>query len=161
MWDWSSIGSFLWRWLPLFGLVGFISGIFTLRDRVRNWWATKSAKNLKKRLKQINEQAILTKLHRSDPALFFIQLLKDGYLPAGAFIGAIFVIIAILGSLSNIIRNPAGAIFDDISVKLFGLQGMFFLSVVMNFFVKTNTKDILFLLSTISCQRRREAISQM
>ena len=70
MWDWSSIGSFLWSWLPLFGLVGFISGIFTLRDRVRNWWATKSAKNLKKRLKQINEQAILTKLHRSNLALF-------------------------------------------------------------------------------------------
>lgn len=70
--------------------------------------------------------------------------MKDGYLPAGAFIGAIFVIIAILGSLSNIIRNPAGALFDDISVKLFGLLGMFFLSVVMNFFVKTNTKIFYF-----------------
>lgn len=147
LWEWIGTWTF-WNWLALVSFIilplSALNAFLGLRARWRDWRTTKSVTKLKERLIQINNQAIATKLHRLDPPIFFIQLLDDAYYPAGAFIGTIFVILAIITILPNLTLIPDNSFYDNIFIKIFGVMGMLFLLVVMNFIVKVKTKILYF-----------------
>lgn len=78
MWEWIQTWTF-WNWITIIliipALVGFLNAILSLKSRFTDWKAKRNKELLKKRLLELEQDAIDTKFYHREPATLLIDLL--------------------------------------------------------------------------------------